>query len=192
MKVLTLHQPYATLAALGVKTIETRGQNTHVRGRIAIHAAARKPDVRGCQERWFGDLSLGETTDGAFALTDYDNIETSQSTWIPLPLGAIVATANLVDSVPILEADDELIEAWRPHVAPIHSGAALWFWQGASVHENASTGRPVWRHQDITDQLPYGDFRPGRWAWILDDVQPLAVPVPFKGGQGWSRTWEPS
>jgi hypothetical protein len=47
-------------------------------------------------------------------------------------------------------------------------------------------GRGCW---PITDQLPYGDFRPGRYAWLLTDITPLAEPVPFKGGQGLSRTW---
>ena len=28
------------------------------------------------------------------------------------------------------------------------------------------------RLTDVTDQLPYGDFAPGRWAWLLTNVQP--------------------
>lgn len=26
---------------------------------------------------------------------------------------------------------------------------------------------------DISDQLPYGDWRPGRWAWRLTDAEPV-------------------
>jgi len=28
---------------------------------------------------------------------------------------------------------------------------------------------------------PYGDFRAGRWGWILKDIKPLQWPVPAKG-----------
>lgn len=43
MKALTLTQPWATLMALGLKTIETRGWYTDYRGPLAIHAAKRFP-----------------------------------------------------------------------------------------------------------------------------------------------------
>ena len=37
---------------------------------------------------------------------------------------------------------------------------------------------------------PFGDYSPGRWAWLMTDVEPLAKPVPATGKQGW-WTWEP-
>lgn len=43
MKALTLTQPWATLVALGVKTIETRSWSTSYRGPLAIHAATSFP-----------------------------------------------------------------------------------------------------------------------------------------------------
>jgi hypothetical protein len=36
---------------------------------------------------------------------------------------------------------------------------------------------------DITNQRFLGDFTPGRFAWILDNVRPID-PVPMKGAQG--------
>jgi hypothetical protein len=33
----------------------------------------------------------------------------------------------------------------------------------------------------------FGDYTPGRWAWILAQVQPLATPIPAKGALG---LWE--
>ena len=37
----------------------------------------------------------------------------------------------------------------------------------------------------------FGDFTPGRWLWILTDVQPVDPPQPARGKQGiWQ--WEPS
>jgi activating signal cointegrator 1 len=43
MKAITLWQPWATLVAYGVKSIETRSWGTKHRGELAIHAAAGKP-----------------------------------------------------------------------------------------------------------------------------------------------------
>lgn len=43
MKALTLTQPWATLVALGAKTIETRSWHTCYRGPLAIHAAKGFP-----------------------------------------------------------------------------------------------------------------------------------------------------
>jgi hypothetical protein len=40
---------------------------------------------------------------------------------------------------------------------------------------------------EITDQLPYGDFTPGRYAWLLDDVEPVDPPIPARGRQ---RLWD--
>jgi hypothetical protein len=90
---------------------------------------------------------------------------------VPLPLGAIVATCTLVDVAPV-----ESI-AWHPYDGP--DGARWWGseWQPGVVCVNDG-------------QRPYGDFAPGRFAWLLEDVKPLDEPVPFKGGQGLTRTWE--
>lgn len=30
----------------------------------------------------------------------------------------------------------------------------------------------------------YGDYEPGRYGWLLEDIVPLAQPLPYKGGQG--------
>jgi hypothetical protein len=35
----------------------------------------------------------------------------------------------------------------------------------------------------MTSQLPFGDFRPGRKAWILANVRAID-PIPCKGFQG--------
>lgn len=44
----------------------------------------------------------------------------------------------------------------------------------------------------ITEQeRAFGDYTPGRYAWLLADVQPLATPVPARGALGlWN--WEPA
>ena len=34
------------------------------------------------------------------------------------------------------------------------------------------------------DELPLGDFTPGRYAWIFEEVKHFRSPIPAKGGQG--------
>ena len=55
MKALSLWQPWAQLIVTGEKLVETRGWPTKIRGKIAIHAAKRKPD----KTLHFADLPLG-------------------------------------------------------------------------------------------------------------------------------------
>ena len=44
--------------------------------------------------------------------------------------------------------------------------------------------------RDITDPDPYGNYGPGRWAWILEDIERLEAPVPARGYQGfWRLPW---
>jgi hypothetical protein len=43
VRVLSLHQPFALFARLGIKKLETRHYHTKVRGTIAIQAADRRP-----------------------------------------------------------------------------------------------------------------------------------------------------
>lgn len=55
MKALTLWQPWASLVALGVKTIETRSWSTSHRGPLAIHASKHpisEKHVVGDWEAW--------------------------------------------------------------------------------------------------------------------------------------------
>jgi hypothetical protein len=133
MKALTLHQPWATLIAIGAKRIETRSWETKYRGLIAIHAAAAFPKYA----RRMLCHPVCRTID-------------------VLPLGAVVATARLVTVL-----STEL------------------FYRDGNV---------VWYHgRAITEQeLAFGDYSPGRFAWVLEDVKPLPEPIPAKGGR---RIW---
>src|SRR6185436_1302400 len=93
------------------------------------------------------------------------------------PLGAVVASCVLTDCVPIMNV---LPKRDRPPGEPSHerhdtprverrplstAGHALSLCDGASS-------------RDISDQLPFGDFTPGRWAWLLGDVKPTTERCP--------------
>ena len=163
MKVLTLHQPWASLVALGVKTIETRSWSTQYRGPLAIHAGSSKVGATQCSECW----------DAIYREYDREN---------ELPLGAIVATCTLVDVVPIV-ADPGIGASMLD--LPIPCAAVL---PPSTLSVLRGPGRIA---QGASEQIPYGDFTLGRYAWLLADVVPLDPPVPFKGGQGLTKTWEP-
>lgn len=181
MKVLTLHQPWASLVALGVKSIETRSWPTQYRGPLAIHAAAKVPAGMSGPAGMIGRFTVHQDarSDGWYMLdSQWEGRELGAYQYpIPVPLGAIVATCTLVDVVPMVDG------ACGPGhaVLQVHPDCLL----GDDPFGDPRISR------DFTGQRPYGDFTPGRFAWLLADVVPVDPPVPFKGGQGLTRTWEP-
>lgn len=75
MKAITLHQPWASAIALGLKRFETRGFRCHYRGELAIHA--------------------GKTIDEEAALRLMPDIPI-----IDFPLGAVIALCTLSEVYP--------------------------------------------------------------------------------------------
>ena len=193
MKVLSLHQPYASLVIAGVKTWETRpapfngdmrpegvrglpGLSVNAGERIAIHAAkawatmltfAPRSNMATAIEQAGGRFDPLPRSPGLIAVDPYS-----------LPLGAILGTVEVVDCIPI---DDDL-EPQRvkcPDTRVIHlnsEAGTLTLW--------ASCGDDEWDERDISDQLPYGNWEPGDWAIELADPQPFDEPIPAKGKQG--------
>jgi activating signal cointegrator 1 len=78
MKCLSLIQPWATLVAIGAKTIETRSWPTKYRGPLAIHASKGFP-------RWCQDFSK-EPPVSVLLGPHFD-----------FPRGVVLATCELVD-----------------------------------------------------------------------------------------------
>jgi activating signal cointegrator 1 len=94
MRGLTLTQPWATLVAIGAKRIETRSWSTAYRGPIAIHAAKGWPRI--CRDLVFKppfDQVLIKYMGTGMNVLSVIGIQN-------LPVGAILATANIVDCVP--------------------------------------------------------------------------------------------
>jgi hypothetical protein len=149
MKALTLTQPWATLVAIGAKTVETRSWETNYRGPLAIHAAKGYP--RHCQ-----NLIYVPSFDEALSKGGYPKHEAITR---PLPLGAVVATAELIGCHQI--------------GTDVQSGTSLF----------TLIDRP-------DAEFPFGDYRAGRWAWVLDNIKKLEHPIPAKGMLGlweWQR-----
>ncbi|MHB1731900.1 MAG: ASCH domain-containing protein [Ferrimicrobium acidiphilum] len=167
IKALTLYQPWASLVALGVKTIETRSWSTEYRGRLAIYAASSIPtDVRlnvlnqrvnGHNHHYEGGYTpiLNALYNGGFESTS------------DLPLGAIVASCELIDVVPITRlGNDAGHTEYRVVDMPLFRGLHL-------LRE---------KDEVVEDQRPYGDFTPGRYAWLLADIASTTERCP--------RCWE--
>lgn len=81
--------------------------------------------------------------------------------WKQLPYGAIVATATLVDCRPTEDFRTSQLDNERLR------------------HELITPDRPyIWTEREM------GDFSPGRFGWVLEDVRRLQKPIPFVGRQG--------
>lgn len=182
MRALTLHQPWASLVKERAKTIETRSWRTHHRGRLAIHAAqvALRPG-------WLSTQPLEAHRLYPYSLMKPDTRRFPSgyagSHWPDPdkhPLGAVVATCELVDVVPIIDRD--ACEWHHEHpdgVAPCAHAAV----------DNQVVVHAPWRgyHTTVLDEQCYGDYTPGRWAWLLDDITPCDPPLSASGKQG---LWE--
>jgi hypothetical protein len=94
MKAITIHQPWASLIALGLKQYETRHWATSYRGKIAIHAGK----VNHCKSPFqtihlFGNLSKPV----------YEQLQPVILDGYKLPVGAVVAIADLTNCIKMTE-----------------------------------------------------------------------------------------
>ena len=194
---LTIRQPWASLICPGVgreplKTIETRAGSWKWTGTVLIHAGAEwAPGWRG---RWYSRADL----DGApgrilYALDLLDELAEDVHTgehWkldgyarARVPLGAVLGVADITAALPIYDAerlsDAGLPTPWQPHVTIC--GDSL------NRYRKADTG-DGWLDLDISDQLPYGIYEPGRKALLLDNIRSLPEPIPCRGALG---PWRP-
>lgn len=191
MKVLTLHQPQATLVALLLKKIETRSWSTKYRGPLAIHAAARRPTTVRVGSYYAVHLNVGMASERWVLRTTGRNGGPDVLPARSLPLGAIVATCTLVDVVPIIPEEANPIEQYPCVQSMVGFGEFPDGWLELYHPTMGNLLDPEGSGRSMPGEAAYGDFEPGRFAWLLDDVKPVDPPVPFKGGQGLSREWNP-
>lgn len=90
MKAITLHQFWASLMALCLKKIETRGWYTSYRGELAIHAAASVPSYARFS---FMDTPEAQRALAPLGITKPDQLD-------ELPRGVIVGVVDLVGCIP--------------------------------------------------------------------------------------------
>lgn len=172
MKAISLWQPWASLIACGAKPYETRSWAPPaelIGATIAIHAA-KKIDKGAAQ--FAQDLVYGQHQPGGFELADKlatviddapDDLMGRFGQAV-LPIGCVVCTARLDAAFLLGEpAADAIVPAARV------------------VRRIAD--RPMWEW-GVVPYDDFGDYAPGRWAWLLRDVRPLTPPAPAVGHQG--------
>jgi activating signal cointegrator 1 len=161
VKALSLWQPYASLLAAGKKRVETRSWPTSHRGPLLVHAA----------KKW--DMDIAEITRSEpfkLALAEI-GIAIPDHGWskrpADLPFGALVGRVDVVDCVPTEKVLFESIDALlydmliRPGGPPRDGTLRL------PPHEQ-----------------PFGDYSPGRFAWLTANPVRFGTPVPYCGGLG--------
>ena len=163
MKAITIHQPWASLVAIGSKGFETRGWATKYRGSLAIHAGVKAPfDVltgEDVETIIRAGLALGlraaVADEGAHAIV--------QEMDEKLPRGAVIATT-------------ELVECWKvEHIV------------GCRAIMQADSNKMAGHIFSSDNEVLFGNWAPGRFAWELANVVMLQEPVPARGQQG---LWE--
>lgn len=162
MKAITVTQPWATLVAIGAKKIETRGWATAYRGPLAIHAGKGLGPVGG--KKGLYEIRTLEPFRSALEAAGYCQFD-------GLPLGAIIAVG-------------ELTAVHRVPATPCRFPRGV-----GDDHKYASYPVTLPPFQDDVERA-FGDYTPGRYAWILEDIQRLDALVECKGALGlWE--WQP-
>lgn len=185
--VLSIDQPYASLVMLGHKRFETRPSPPNgdmrpdgVRGLPG--AAVNRGDrlLIASTTRWPANFS---TYGARFEVWPHDHspmlYDSVADRAFNVPLGCILGSVEVTDAYPI-----ESIEPGGPEPsdASLLCGRVAYVGGDSLTLTDRFVSPPD--DTDITDQLPLGEWDPGRWAWALADPQPLAEPVPVVGRQG--------
>ncbi len=183
--VLSVDQPYASLIMAGIKPWETRTgplngdmRPTGVRGvpglrvnrgdRIGIAASACIP--RNHEHRNADDdlpVWIDERVCGHWEWTENVNDYTAGGLyrWRG-QLGVLLGTVQVLDCLPIIDTERGWhLDTDTPGAAIVNDGDTLTLIDGRIEH-------------DLTDQLPIGDWAPGRWAISVTDPIPTTDPLP--------------
>lgn len=174
VRALSLWQPWASLAAAGVKRVETRSWAPHsdlIGARLAIAATASLPkDAKD---------ALRHGAEHQAALFDAIRAIGHEVAWDrkkllhDLPLGRVLATVRVTGSYPMVDPDGQLPERCL-----------------VVTDRRLLIVRPE-GDLDVSDQRPFGEFAAGRVGWLLEDPVPVVGDHPARGAQGiWN--WRPA
>lgn len=199
MNVISLHQPYASLVMTGTKLWETRdcppngdmrpegvrglpGKQINAGNRIGVAATMRRPKTVTAWDQGSIPALVAPAALGYGVLPGWD--QTSECEfgggtfeWSG-PLGALLGTVEVVGALPIVGPTGPLV---TPEIVTLGDGRlTVWYPPSGAPGDEPD-------ERDISDQLPFGHWVPGGWAWQLANPEPFAAPIPVKGKQG---VWE--
>jgi hypothetical protein len=171
MKAISLWQPWASLIACGAKPFETRSwapPRELIGQPIAIHAAKKidKDAAAFAEELVYGQHGhdLGDRLEESWGGDECCDDLMGKFGHALMPIGCVVAIVRLDAAFQLGGAADD------------------------TAHPAARVTRRL-----LSRQMPecftvrydeFGDYAPGRWAWLLRDVRPITPPTPVKGAQG--------
>lgn len=178
MKALTLWQPWASLMALGAKTVETRGAwamrlQSLVGQDVAIHAAVRAPRDTP-DERNVGEYRLVTVGRTGWAMEGpgLPPVRSSpRSEGYRLPFGAVVAVVRVRAVMPMVPLEHQAQQEDEQYLLDSPEDGGL--------HVRLSWGE----YECIEPERAYGDYQPGRVGIVTGDLRPLAEPVKCRGYQ---------
>ena len=187
MKAISLHQPWASL--LVTRTIERRylhGQEecppTDTGPMVKRFIDSDKPcppsiigqHVAFASTKAFPDYARRWMAENDSLLHTFGWCFTDD---IDLPLGCVVGSGTITASYPIVSH----ALGPNPQRAFVRAGYDGIYIQGAHPEQ----GKGAYS-SEITNQLPYGDFSVGRYAWLIEDAAPTTERCPWCWGD--SRT----
>jgi hypothetical protein len=158
MKAITLWQPWASLLACGAKKFETRSWETSYRGPIAIHAAAKS--IKSVLKECFpcGDYEYHPSHKARPEFLNAVGFALLHRL-DDLPFGAIIAIAEMVGC-------HKMVLDGKNSVACVNPPYGIYY--------------------PTEQELMFGNWTPGHYAWEFANMTILPEPIPAKGGQ---RLW---
>lgn len=166
---LTMHEPWATLLATGVKRIETRSWPAPpgvIGSMVALHGAVAKP-APGRIGDFEVRVPLGDGPDWPWTLRHLED----PGVKVRLALGAVAGTARLAACVPMIGRDEIESSAMFVRVG-LEPGDTEAGWEAAICVGGGE-------YRDATRELDYGHFEPGRWAWVFTDAATVGTRCPW-------------
>lgn len=158
LRALSLTQPYASLMAWGEKRYETRGWSTAIRGEVAIVSSKGFPKKKRA-------LCHGEPFASVMRAHGVEVVSARPSGPTQLPLSVVLAVLRLVDDVPV-----ETVMQWGTVAAKLLLESAF-----DELVEHLF--KPSGGISPAEHEVAFGDYRPGRRAFITTDVVALESPV---------------
>ena len=136
---------------------------------VAIHAAKK---IDRAAAELAQSLCYGQHKDGGYALADkldasFDNAPDSMMGLFgraAMPIGCVVAIARLEAAFLLGNPAEE---------APVPAARIV----------QRLTARPLLEYC-VVPYDDFGDYAPGRWAWLLHNIKALNPPIAVKGARG--------